>query len=345
MPNLNHHSDETLQNLSWTELFRLDSKLDSRGKSGKKLTEKLQKNLEKIKKNPVKIEAGEDNRSNKLHSSRFIGGHICQNSDIWLQARESVGISGLDPISRYDVDGVGLSGHINSHFWAILHNPGDKDISITRLSPDALKSARTSNDKDSESCRKDFKTINEIRHALATIRTATGMIHPWNMSVTTLEYFLNSIHFNERESGSVSEKVSFVTEFIDEVLLFNAEAWDDNMPFMSASRIAQKWNTDIGLKMPACKNNSKNKDQKQNQNQNQNQNQSQNQNQNQNKPREKRAMPGGVCRRFNYKFCPSQNDDSCSAPWDSNLKLKHICGFQKMDRSFCLQKHPFVEHK
>ena len=47
MPNLNHHSDETLQNLSWTELFRLDSKLDSCGKSGKKLSEWLQKNLKK----------------------------------------------------------------------------------------------------------------------------------------------------------------------------------------------------------------------------------------------------------------------------------------------------------
>ena len=239
--NLNHHSDDVLQKLSWSELFRLDSKLDSRGKSGKKMTERLQKNLEKIKKYPVKIEAGEDNRSNKLHSSRFIGGHICQNSDIWLRARESIGISGLDPISRYDADGAGLSGHINSHFWAILHNPGDKDISITRLSPDALKTARTSNDKDSDSCKRNFKSVNEIRHALATIRTATSMIHPWNMSVTTLEYFLNSIHFGEKELGSASEKVNFVSEFVDEVLLFNAEAWDDSAPFMSASKIAQKW--------------------------------------------------------------------------------------------------------
>ena len=333
LPNLNHHSDETLQNLSWTELFRLDSKLDSRGKSGKKLTERLQKNLEKIKRNPSKIEAGEDNRSNKLHSSRFIGGHICQNSDIWLQARETIGISGLDPISRYDSDGVGLSGHINSHFWALLHNPGDKDISITRLSPEALKGARTSNDKDSDSCKKDFKSINEVRHALATIRAATGMIHPWNMSVTTLEYFLNSVHFGDKEMGSASEKVSFVSEFVDEVLLFNAEAWDDNMPFMSASKIGQKWTRDMGLKMPTWKTNPKSKDSKPNQNQNKFQ------------QKEKKVMPNNVCRRFNYKLCPTQNDDFCPAPWDSTVKLKHVCGFQRPDRSFCLQKHPFIDHK
>ena len=49
LPNLNHHSDDVLQKLSWSELFRLDSKLDSRRKSGKKMTERLQKNLEKSK--------------------------------------------------------------------------------------------------------------------------------------------------------------------------------------------------------------------------------------------------------------------------------------------------------
>ena len=70
------------------------------------------------------------------------------------------------------------------------------------------------------------------------------MIHPWNMSVVTLEYFLNSVHFGERDIFSVSERVNFVTEFIDEVLLFNAEAWDDNMPFLGASGVGQKWTWD-----------------------------------------------------------------------------------------------------
>ena len=160
----------------------------------------MQKNLEKIKRNPVKIEAGEDNRSDKLHESWFIGGHICQNSEIWLKARESVGIAGLTPISRYDSEGVGLSGNINSHIWALLHNPGAKEISITRLSPEALKAARTSNNKDVESCKKEFGSVDEIRHALASLRTAIHMIHPWNMSVATLEYFLNSIHFGAKET-------------------------------------------------------------------------------------------------------------------------------------------------
>ena len=219
------------------------------------MTVNMQKNLEKIKKNPVKIEAGEDNRSDKLHESRFIGGHICQNSEIWLKARESVGIAGLEPISRYDSDGIGLNGNINSHIWALLHNPGAKEISITRFSPEALKAARTSNDKDAESCKKQFGSVDEIRHALASMRTAVHMIYPWNMSIVTLEYFLNSIHFGARDLASTGDRVNFVTEFIDEVLLFNAEAWDDNMPFLSASGIGQKWTRDFAVKAPGPSNN------------------------------------------------------------------------------------------
>jgi len=48
LPNLNHHSDEIFQSLSWSELFKLDNKLESHGKGGKKLTDKMAKNLEKI---------------------------------------------------------------------------------------------------------------------------------------------------------------------------------------------------------------------------------------------------------------------------------------------------------
>ena len=294
----------------------------------------MQKNLEKIKKNPMKVEAGEDNRSNKLHKSRFIGGHICQNSEIWLEARETVGIAGLDPISRYDSEGVGLSGHIDCHIWALLHNPGSKDISITRLSPEALKAARMSNDRDSESCKKEFKSINEICHALASLRTATHMIHPWNMSVVTLEYFLNSVHFGERDIFSVSERVNFVTEFIDEVLLFNAEAWDDNMPFLGASGVGQKWTRDMAVKGPSgSKSNQKGKEQKLFQPQQRFQ------------TKERKLLPGNVCRRFNFKFAQPRMKKSCNAPWDSTVKLKHVCGFQKPNKTFCMGKHPLIEHK
>ncbi len=149
----------------------------------------------------------------------------------------------------------------------------------------------------------------------------------------TLEYFLNSVHFGKREMGSASERVGSVSKFIDEILLYNAKAWDANMPFMSASGIGQKWTRDIGIKMPTWKTNQKTRESKPNQNQNKFQ------------QKEKKVMPGNVCHRFNYKVCPNQADETCFAPWDSALKLKHVCGFQKPDKSFCLAKHPFIDHK
>ena len=35
LPNLNHHSDEIFHSLSWSELFKLDNKLEAHGKGGK----------------------------------------------------------------------------------------------------------------------------------------------------------------------------------------------------------------------------------------------------------------------------------------------------------------------
>ena len=340
LPNLSHHPDDTFRSLSLTELIRLDNKLESGGKSGKKLSEKLAKNLDNIKKFPKKIEAGEDNRADIIHKSRFLGGHICKNSEIWLKTRETLGISGLDPISRYDSEGVGLEGNLNGHIWAALHNPGAKDISIRMLSPEALKIARGESDKDSASCKKDFNSVNEIRLALSTIRTAAQFIHPWNFSFATIEYFLNSVNFGEKDLGSNSEKILFLSNFIDEVFLHNAEAWDDSKTFIGAQKLTNKWVSDVMLKT------TKIDSQKTKNTNNFKPNQNNRKNPTSSSHFSKVSFPPGICRRFNFNVCPSQSDDSCPAPWDSAKKLKHVCTFQNQtDKKFCLQNHPFLEHK
>jgi len=338
LPNLNHHSDEIFHSLSWSELFKLDNKLEAHGKGGKKLTDKMAKNLEKIKRNPKEIEKGLDNRANILHEGRFVGGHICKNSEIWLKAREKIGIFGLDPISRYDSEGLGMNGNINSHIWAALHNPGSKDFSIKMLAPDALNTSRASNEKEASSCKKEFSNINDIRLALSTLRTATHLIHPWNFSIVTLEYFLNSVHFGEKDTSGTQEKLNFITKFIDEVLANNAEAWDDSKPFMSANKISNKWIADCMTKCPktAQTQDSKSKSQK-----------NYNQNNYKSPPayNTKVFIPGYICRRFNFNSCPSQKDDFCMAPWVGGSKLKHLCAFTMPDKSLCLKNHSYRDHR
>jgi hypothetical protein len=296
----------------------------------------MAKNLEKIKKNPKQIKKGVDNRADILHDARFLGGHICKNADIWLKAREKIGIFGLDPISRYDSEGLGMNGNINSNIWAALHNPGTKDFSIRMLAPDALSTARATNEKEASHCKKDFTNINDIRLALSTFRTATQLIHPWNFSAATLEYFLNSVHFGEKESTNMQSKISFITKFIDEVIANNAEAWDDSKPFMSANKISNKWVADSMTKYSKFPQNHDSKNQQKNFNQ-KNYNQSANSSIN--------MIPSYICRRFNYNQCPTQNDDSCSAPWNNAVKLKHFCAFKLPTSNLCLKKHSMKDHK
>jgi hypothetical protein len=325
--------------LSWSELFKLDNKLEAHGKGGKKLTDKMAKNLEKIKKNPKKVEKGVDNRADILHEGRFLGGHICKNSEIWLKAREKIGIFGLEPISRYDSEGMGMNGNINGFIWAALHNPGTKDFSIRMLAPDALSAARASSEKDASSCKKDFTNINDVRLALNTLRSATQFIHPWNFSTATLEYFLNSVHFGEKDSNNWQGKINFVTKFIDEVLANNAEAWDDSKPFMSANKISNKWVADSMTKV------SKNFQKQDPKQQQKNYNQDNFKNSDNKQRTYFNNFPKDVCRRFCYNFCPTQNDASCTAPWPGGTKLKHVCAFLLPDKTICGKFHSFKDHK
>ena len=191
-----------------------------------------------------------------LHDARFLGGHTCKNEEIWLKARKTIGITGLDPIAHYDVDSVGMNDRMNSVIWAALHNPGSREISIRMLSPEALKAAMGNDDKETTSPKKDFDSILEIQIALATLRLATQFIHPWNLSVATLEFFMVSVNFGERDISDRAARIKFVCEFIDTILIRNAQAWDDSNGCWPAEKIANKWIGDLATKLPKSEQNS-----------------------------------------------------------------------------------------
>jgi hypothetical protein len=194
-PNLSHHADETFQRYSLTELIRVDRKLENSVKSSSKLTEKLSKNLDKMKKFPKQIPASKDNRADILHEARFLGGHTCRHTEIWLQARKTIGLTGTEPISHYDSECQGMSGHLNSHIWASLHSPGSKEVSIRMLSPQSLKQALGSSDKDNATQKKDFEEVSEITVAVNTLIHAVHCIHPWNFAFATLDFFLTTVQY------------------------------------------------------------------------------------------------------------------------------------------------------
>jgi hypothetical protein len=300
--------------------------------------------LDKIKKFPKKIPAGEDNRADILHEARFLGGHTCGHTEIWLQARKQIGLTGLDPISRYDSECIGMSSHINNFVWSQLHNPGSREISIRMLSPHALKEARGASDKDEAAVKKDFDDITEMVTAMNTLTHAVHCIHPWNFSVVTLDFFLNTVQYGERETATKSSRISFLCDFIDDVLHYNAAAWDDSKPFLSASELSSRWMTASMMKLSRPGTSRQN-----NKNENSNQRKTNNENGSppaQNRNRSRAFIAPGHCRRWNFNACPNQNDKTCPAPWDQSKMLKHSCGFyDENTKKVCDKPHTFLEHK
>jgi hypothetical protein len=59
--------------------------------------------------------------------------------------------------------------------------------------------------------------------------------------VVTLDFFLNTVQYGERETTTKSSRISFLCDFIDDVLHYNASAWDDSKPFLSASELSSRW--------------------------------------------------------------------------------------------------------
>jgi len=343
-PNLKNKDDLYFQQRSYTQLMHMDTKLEKSGKSSRKLTEKMAQNLEYIKTHPVKVEEGEDNRSDKLHRARFLGGHLCPHAEAWLKARAALGLLGLDPVSRYDTEGLGLSGHINNALWAALSNPGSKELSIRMASPEALKAARGTEDRSSELPKKDFETLPDFVLALGSLRAGLQCIHPWNMSLTILELFLMSVNYGESELPDLPRRLQFLTEFTDDILQFNAEAWDDAKPLLLAPDLSTRWMSRLlirkgpvaGPATGAAKRGGSTGQR--------------GRGATSSRPTKpftgKLPVPDDVCRRYNENRCPTAGA-TCTAPWDPNTQLRHVCAHRDPTTQAynCLKPHPLPDHK
>ena len=82
--NIENLDDSVLAFLSFRDIASREGKKD---KQNRVLTEKLSENYEKVKKFPVRVEAGEDLCLEKAHDSRFLRGYVGNSQDLWVQAR------------------------------------------------------------------------------------------------------------------------------------------------------------------------------------------------------------------------------------------------------------------
>ena len=330
LKNIKHIDDSVLAFLSFRDISNNEGK---KNKQNRVLTEKLAENYERIRKFPVRVEAGDDLCTERAHDARFLRGNVGNSQELWVQARRKLGIAGLNPISSYETVSIGINGFISGRVWHEVHSPSSKLLSIRMLTEHAMKSAWVNPDKGGEV--KEFDSIHDMKMAVVALDACIKKVYWWNNSFSTLAIFLHTIEFGENDLATYSDKLTILANFIDEVIKFNAQAWDEERFFMSAQEISAKWSALLVRKNGAqvTKTSPPSSRKKSDHNSSSK------------KPREKSNFPPGVCKLFQKGTC-THTGDKHSAPWNSNFMLRHSCAkYLPAKAGFCLEAHAEKDHK
>ena len=217
---------------------------------GKKLEAKHHANFAKAKANPTVVKEGLDNRSDILHSARFLPGAAVPGQQLWLQARKEWGQDGVDPICNYDLTLVGIAGTVTAKGMDALHNPGNEDISVKMFTVSNVVNARsgvravlaTGEDTfETFDTWKEMNDINELREAFRKLMKVAQMIRPWDYSFMVIEaWLIPTFWLNEELKGF--KRASLVGDFIDHIMQRNASNWVQEIPFLDSHQIQTQWN-------------------------------------------------------------------------------------------------------
>ena len=201
--NIEHIDDGVLAFLSFRDISNNEGKKD---KQNRVLTEKLAENYERVRKFPVKVEAGEDLCTERAHDARFLRGYVGNSQELWVQARRKLSIAGLDPISSYETVSIGINGFISGRVWHEVHSPSSKLLSIRMLTEHAMKSAWANPEKGGEV--KEFDSMHDLKMAVVALEACIKKVYWWNNSFTTLAIFLHTIGFGFGSAQDVTAKWS-----------------------------------------------------------------------------------------------------------------------------------------
>lgn len=324
-----------MEQLTFSEIAKLGGRKE---KGGRVLSEKLAANFERTKSFPTLVEAGEDDCTGQVHKSRFLRGYVGNSQDLWTQGRRVLGLSGLPPISNYETVTMGLNGFVSARVWHEVHNPSSKVLSIRMLAPESMKQSWNTQDKLGEV--KDFSSMSELKMAMVVLDVCIRKVMPWNHAMSTLAIFMHTIEFGEVDLSNHNEKLSFLADFIDEVIRHNAQAWDEERHFMPAMELATKWSTALLRKLGGTARKSGGTKQEKASPGKQKQAPAKKKNEG---DRGDRAPPG-VCKKFNQGECTHPGDKH-SASWDPEYILRHVCSqYILAKKRYCMGNHAKGAH-
>lgn len=323
-PHLRNFEDSVLKHASLKELAGIGKTKMSHSKVA---SSRMAQNYEQLVNFPVIVEAGSDDCIGQVHSARFLRGYVGEAQELWIQARNVIGIDGLDPISNYELVSTGVGDLLTPKVWEEIHKPGSRLLALAMLSTKSVEAAWRFPDK--LEAPKSFESIQELKLAVATLDTAVHRVMPWNMSFRTLFLFLISNDFGAWDLAGKPARVSLLTGFVDEILRANARNWEEKKKYVSHQELCIKWAAfmnrnqvllkagEPGSKRKAEMSGSEDK-----------------------KPR----IPKWVCKKFNQGDCEEKTDKHSSF-WDPNFILKHVCSKIGPEGRCCLQAHARKDHK
>jgi hypothetical protein len=333
LPALSHLPEGMLNQLSRTEIFQLNSAFLKESKVAGKLqaNAKLTMNAQQLINNPVIIPGGTDDRKDRLHCARFLGGASCSAQTMWLQAREFLGPKGVTPIGNYDLDSIGCGGCVTPRGWVAVHDPSSADLKLKlfhmpNVSSSSLPGKRLSlEDGDSVSVGDTLREIADmdaLRAALNTMREAMASALPWNRSVCAIMGFMSNSNYCSADLKTNPKRAAILAEFIDYCLGRNSLNWENKQPFLSTDDLAHAWAA-WKSKRAAFFSGDSSKDQK------------------------KKAGGGSqkddICRKYNTPTgCPNSAQD-CKTFY--GIQLRHVCNQFMGAGKKCEKDHPRPEHK
>jgi len=310
--------------------------LESRGGRDHRptLDTRLSHNYKDLATKEIKLPGGKDNLVDRLHEGRFLPGPLCSLTAVWMEARKHVPERGHTQYAHYDVKTVGLGNRVSSKAWACLHDPGSVDLTINLfIKPTATGAAKTGGDEGLPEGLENFKM------ALSVARTAQQMVTPWNFSITTIQLFLETTRFGQRQFTNQKDHVTQLAAFVNDSLLTNAKNWQLGQPFMDVAALTTQWAV-LTAGRPAVAAAAAGGGKFQHWGEKRKRTPS---------PNKKAFYKGGgdaagrsgICLRYNEDRCPNASDN-CSF---RGTKLKHVCNVALPGGRRCERRHPRGQHR
>jgi hypothetical protein len=210
--------------------------------------DQLSNNRDELTDTFVQVQAGIDNRWDKLHDSRFLPGACCSATALWLKARDVIGNEGHIPVATYDMQSVGLGGFVSKKGWIELHNVGSDVISLKMFNINSCSSKTSGKGAESGDEFKELADLGEFKLALRVLKEAMAFVHPWNKSVAAFEGFMWQTDFCKSDLTGVEKPASVLAQFCDYILGVNADRWRARQEFVTTGEMKGIWDSFWGAK-------------------------------------------------------------------------------------------------